>query len=151
MNNTLPDHFTLLEPSNESEFKAYYRLRYEVLRKPWGQPAGSEADPTDDSSIHAMILTGEQAAGVCRLHFNNPEEAQIRYMGVDESFRGKGLGAAMLKYLETKAIQRGAERIILHARENAISFYRKQGYEITGKSYLLFNSIQHYKMEKVLH
>ncbi len=148
MKNTLPADFILLEPSTESEFDAYFRLRYEVLRKPWGQAAGSEADPTDSTSIHTLILHGKRAAGVCRLHFNHAEEAQIRYMGVDESFRGKGLGTAMLNYLETKARQRGARRIMLHARENAIPFYRKQGYEMTGKSYLLFDTIQHFKMEK---
>jgi ribosomal protein S18 acetylase RimI-like enzyme len=38
----------------------------------------------------------------------------------------------------------------LHAREIAIGFYQKLGYQMIEKSHLLFGEIQHYLMEKTL-
>jgi len=134
--------------NSEKDFKEYYRVRYETLRKPWGQPEGSEKDETDSSSIHAFMLHGERAVAVCRLHFNNPSEGQIRYMGVDENERGKGLGADLVAWIENEAKERGARQMVLHARENAILFYEKQGYRVKEKSYLLFGEIQHWLMVK---
>jgi ribosomal protein S18 acetylase RimI-like enzyme len=39
---------------------------------------------------------------------------------------------------------------VLDAREPAVGFYEKLGYEVTGESYLLFNSIQHFRLQKTL-
>jgi ribosomal protein S18 acetylase RimI-like enzyme len=52
--------------------------------------------------------------------------------------------------LEGIAFQNGRKKIILHAREIAIGFYQKLGYETIEKSHLLFGEIQHYLMEKTL-
>ena len=40
----------IIEPTTSEEFKKYYNLRYEILRKPWGQPQGSEIDDGDETS-----------------------------------------------------------------------------------------------------
>ena len=34
----------IIQPKSPEDFKKYYNLRYEVLRKPWNQPIGSERD-----------------------------------------------------------------------------------------------------------
>ena len=39
-------------PETEQEFAAYYELRWRVLRKPWGQPSGSERDELDAAATH---------------------------------------------------------------------------------------------------
>ena len=146
----LPAQFVIRHPSSDTDFKNYYRVRFETLRQPWRQAEGSEVDPEDALAIHAFITDDDRAVAVCRLHFNNESEAQIRYMGVDEKYRGQGLGAAILHWLEQIAKEKGAEKVILHAREQAIPFYSKQGYMAKEKSYLLFDEIQHYLMVKQL-
>lgn len=139
------------EPRTTKEMDLLYKLRYEVLRKPWGEPKGSEVDPGDPTAEHVIALNEQdQIVGTGRLHLNNSEEAQIRYMAVDTQQQKAGVGKALVQYLEEKAIERGAEVIMLHARETALPFYEKLGYHVVDKSYLLFGEIQHYRMEKQL-
>jgi len=140
----------IIEPNSSAEFKQYYNLRYEVLRKPWLQPKGSEKDDGDKSSIHRMIIdeSNGKAVAVGRLQFNTSEEAQIRYMAVSDNYQLKGYGNIIVKTLEDIALNKGIRNIILQARENALKFYWKNGYEIIEKSYLLFDEIQHWLMVK---
>ena len=140
----------IIEPNSSAEFEQYYNLRYEVLRKPWLQPKGSEKDDGDKSSIHRMIIdeSNGKAVAVGRLQFNTSEEAQIRYMAVSDNYQLKGYGNIIVKTLEDIALNEGIRNIILQARENALKFYWKNGYEIIEKSYLLFDEIQHWLMVK---
>ena len=55
-----------------------------------------------------------------------------------------------MEFLETKARELGCEFITLQAREKAVSFYERHGYELVKKTHLLFGSIQHYQMKKLL-
>ena len=142
----------IIEPESPEEFRKYYNLRYEILRKPWGQPIGSERDEKEVTSIHRMIIddkTGE-ALAVGRLQFNSKDEAQIRYMAVADDSQGKGLGSQIISALEDVAQGKDIQRIILSARENALQFYKNNGYEIVKKTHLLFGEIQHWLMEKEL-
>ena len=142
----------IIEPTTSEEFKKYYNLRYEVLRKPWKQPRGSERDGEEKSSIHRMIIDEEtgDAIAVGRLQFNSIHEAQIRYMAVADKFQGKGLGSQIISALEDVARGKGIQQIILSARENALQFYKNNGYEIVKKTHLLFGEIQHWLMRKDL-
>ena len=142
----------IIEPKSSAEFIIYYNLRYEVLRKPWLQPKGSERDEKEETSLHRMIIDepNGKAVAVGRLQFNTIEEAQIRYMAVSDDYQGKGYGRKMVKALENIAREKGTRHIILQARENALKFYKKNGYKIIEKSYLLFDEIQHWLMEKEL-
>ena len=141
----------IIEPTTPEQFEHYYKLRYQTLRQPWGQPEGSERVEDDATAVHAMMVddTGE-AVGVCRMHLATPEEAQIRFMGIRQDMQGKGLGDQLLQYQENRARELGATRMMLHARENAVNFYRRNGYELEEKSYLLFGTIQHYRMARQL-
>ena len=140
----------IIEPKFPAEFEKYYALRYEVLRKPWGQPKGSERDNGDEKSLHRMIIdeSNGKVIAVGRLQFNTDEEAQIRYMAVSDEYQRKGYGNIIIKALEGIAKEKGCRNIILQARENALKFYSKNGYEIIEKSYLLFDEIQHWLMGK---
>ena len=140
----------IIEPNTSNELKIYYNLRYEVLRKPWFQPKGSERDDGDETSLHRMIIDepNGKAVAVGRLQFNTIEEAQIRYMAVSDDYQGMGYGSKMVKVLDNIAREKGSRKIILQSRENAVKFYEKNGYKIIEKSYLLFDEIQHWLMEK---
>jgi len=88
--------------------------------------------------------------GVCRLQYNSPTEAQLRFMGVKENTQGLGIGKLLIQYAEEKAKQHGSTKMILQARELAVDFYKKCGYRIVEKSFLMWDEIQHYLMEKNL-
>lgn len=62
--------------------------------------------------------------------------ARISYLCVDESARGKGIGARLVSYCERLARDRGCDRIELHChscRERAHRFYQGQGYQESPK------------------
>ena len=142
----------IIEPISSEEFKKYYKLRYEILRKPWGQPKGSERDEGEATSIHRMLIdesTGK-ALAVGKLQLNSKDEAQIRFMAVLHDFQGEGLGSQILLSLEDVARSNGNKWIILSARENALKFYKNNGYQIVKKTHLLFGEIQHWLMRKEL-
>ena len=122
-----------------------------MLRRPWGQPRGSERDSLDQTAFHLLIIGDDGKALACgRLHLNLPSEAHIRYMAVDENVQGRGYGSAILAALEAEARRLKASRILLNARDNAIEFYRRHGYATTGEADSLFESVRHIKMDKML-
>ena len=147
----LPLGFEIKAPVTSDELKKYYELRWEVLRKDWNRPRGSEKDEGEESALHAMI-TNEQkeVIAVCRLQIIDEHQGQIRSMAVREDYRGKGYGGIILKYLEKFGKQKGLRKIFLDGRELAVPFYEKMGYKIVAKSYLLYDTIQHYRMEKFI-
>ncbi len=141
----------IIVPSSSAAFDQYYQLRYEVLRQPWQQPLGSERATDDATATHAMLVDeNNEAIGVARLHQQSPEEAQIRFMAIRPDKQGRGLGNLLLEHLEIIARSWQVKQLTLQARENALNFYRRNGYEVVEKSHLLFGEIQHYKMVKFL-
>ncbi len=144
-------NYKIIEPSTDEQWEQYYTIRYEVLRKPWNQPVSSTKDETEDQSNHFLVADeNENYVAAGRLQFNSTVEAQIRSMAVTKENQGKKIGSLLLNFLEEKAREKRIEKIILDARENAIEFYKANGYEIYEKSYLLFDTIQHFKMSKLL-
>ncbi len=139
----------LRSPTSPSEWDAYFELRWRILRQPWGQPRGSERDSEDDSAFHLLLLDPASKALACgRLHFNAPDEAQVRFMAVDENPRGCGYGRRILEGLEAEATHRGAQKLVLNARDNVTEFYAKHGYAVVGEAETLFGVIRHLRMEK---
>ncbi|MFM2207127.1 MAG: hypothetical protein RL213_1102 [Bacteroidota bacterium] len=148
---TTENKFLLREPVTEQEWDDYYRIRYEVLRKPWNQPFSSTKDEAEDISFHLLLTDPEgRPAGAGRLQFNSASQGQIRSMAVREDLRGTGWGSTILKRLEQEAADRGMTEIVLDARIGAVHFYENAGYTVTGDSYLLFGEIPHKAMRKRL-
>ena len=146
-------YYTMLEiksPVTDSDWKAYYALRFNVLREPWSQPLGSEVLADEDQAIHAIAVEGTEVVGVARMHESAEKQGQVRCVATATEAQGKGIGKAIMAYLEEKAKQKGWTEIVLEARENAVPFYEAIGYTIVAESYLLFGEIQHYRMQKSL-
>jgi GNAT superfamily N-acetyltransferase len=137
-------------PATDAEWDAYFELRWRILRAPW-QQSGPARDETDDTSIHCMVCDANgRVVAVGRLHQVDTATGQIRFMAVDDSEQRKGYGSLLLHALEQRARERGLDRIVLQARENAVLFYQHHGYRVEEKTFLLFDEIQHYLMSKRL-
>ena len=137
-------------PKTKEEYFKYYDLRWRILRAPWNQPKGSEQDELEGQSIHVMVVENDEVIGIGRAHFNSDEVAQLRYMAIIEDWQGKGVGKLILDELEKRVVEKGAKRIILHARDNAVKFYEKTGYNVVKESHTLFGVIPHFLMEKLI-
>lgn len=137
-------------PKNEDEFKKYYRLRHDVLAKPWNQPKSICRDALDETAFHISAYEKDEIVGCARLQINNDKEAQIRYMAVKNAYQNQGIGSLILKEADKIALSNNISFIILNARDNALRFYKKNGYKNIGKGELLWNTIPHWKMKKII-
>ena len=135
-------------PLNSKEFKEYDLFRWKILRKPIGKEIDSLKDQYEESSFHLIGIKDKIIIGCGRLHFNNKDEAQIRYMAVEESYQGKGIGKKILELLEKNAKKNNAKKIILNARDHVLSFYKSSNYTAIGKYDGSDTSIPHTRMVK---
>ena len=139
------------QAKTKQEIEAIIDLRYKILRQPWQQPRDTGTDNLEESSINAFIKDTNGNVVACgRLQENENKIGQIRFMAVDDSQQGKGLGKKIVDFLEMKAKEMNLKKIELQARENAVDFYKNCGYTIKEESFLLWGIIQHYLMEKEL-
>jgi thioesterase domain-containing protein len=142
---------TLCSPKTVDELTRYYQLRWQILRKPWGQKQGSEQDKLEQQAIHKMVINEQgEVLAVGRLEKIDKCQGKIRFMAVCEKNQGQGLGQQIIAALEQQASQLGMQEITLNARENAIGFYQKLGYKKIQFSHTLFDDIKHYTMVKKL-
>ena len=143
-------NYSIKSPEDNQEWEKYLLFRWEMLRKPLGMSKDSLSDSVEEESFHLMGISKEgRVIASGRVHFNSKNEAQIRYMAVDENFKRKGVGTEIVKELENYAISKGIVNMILNARENAISFYLSLGYEEVGP-YQSDTGIPHKTMKKSL-
>ena len=143
-------NYFIRPPESKEEWKNYFIFRWELLRKPLGMSKESLEDDLENSSYHLMGIDDENnviASG--RVHFNDNNQAQIRYMAVKDGYKRKGIGSEIVTKLEDYASSKGAKKMVLNARENALSFYLSLGYSEKGP-YQSDTGIPHSKMEKDL-
>ena len=68
-----------------------------------------ELDAHDHSdAVHALASLDGVPCGAARLVFAQPSVARIQRMAVIDDVRGRGVGRALLLFLEVEAARRGA-------------------------------------------
>jgi thioesterase domain-containing protein len=146
----IPSDWQLTQPLTPEHWQAYYQLRWQVLRAPWQQPAGSERDELESQAYHLMLIDDkDQIQAVGRLHQQDAQTGQIRFMAVSDSTRGNGAGKMILQALEQQAVKFGLRLLQLNAREQAVGFYQKLGYRQHDMAEPMFG-IRHIRMVKTL-
>lgn len=96
-------------------------------------PADLEWDGLDAQCDHVLALdAASQPIGTGRL---TPEHG-IGRMAVLPSWRGHGVGAAMLAALIERARQHRWTQVTLHAQVNAIGFYQRFGFTTRGDEFM---------------
>lgn len=142
--------YHLRAPKDDAEFDAYYQFRWEMLRKPFNQPLGSEKDGYDLTAYHQMVVDDKnRILAIGRLYINADNEGAIRFLAVNPVMQGKGLGKLILMALESIARQESVKRIVSSVREEAVPFFSKIGFESRGLiAGELKTPVRHYLMIK---
>ena len=138
-------------PSSDEDFAKYFTFRWEVLRKPWNYPEGSEKDEYEQVAQHRYILNNKGEVIACgRVHLNTAEEGQIRHIAVSPDMQGKGLGKLIISALEAVARDLGAEQVVTNSREVSLEFFESCGYEVVAEAPTELGSLKRQQMMKKL-
>ena len=117
----------------EADRRTCLRLRWTVFVEEQNVPPSLEVDEHDAAgAVHALALLDGVPAGTGRFVLIGPGVARIGRMAVLDDARGKGLGMALLRFLEAEARKRGARQFTLNAQVSARRFYEKAGYQAVG-------------------
>jgi ribosomal protein S18 acetylase RimI-like enzyme len=133
-----------------------FSVRHPVLRA--GKPVESCQFEGDDllSTKHFGFFTEENLIGIISIFknnhpfFKNNPAFQIRGMAVLNNFQKKGFGKKLVNYCENYVKEQNSTLIWFNARENAVGFYKKLGYETIGDAFEIKDIGAHYVMFKKL-
>jgi len=125
------------------------RLRDNILRKPLGLVFNAIDLEKEYDYFHYAILGLDYSMSACLILVPDSEKNIIRLkqMAVDKIYQKQGYGSKLVNYIEKDVKYLGYNYIELHARINAVGFYEKLGYHISGQVFVEVG-IEHYKMRK---
>jgi GNAT superfamily N-acetyltransferase len=136
---------------NSPEYEKMVDLRRKVLRIPLGLDFSNEDLNKDiHSYLFGCFNDKKEIIGCCTVD-NCPDNIsfKLRQMAVDPLYQSKGIGRALINFVEIFAKGKKINRINLHARKNAVPFYQKSGYNVYDDEFTEVN-IPHLKMEKII-
>lgn len=97
----------------------------------------NEFDEVDEIATHIVIFENDKPVATCRFFYSEQKDCfVIGRIAVSKIYRGKNYGAVIIKNVEKEIYNQGGMRIVLSAQCRASQFYKKQGYQIQGDSYL---------------
>ena len=145
------------------DYEATVELRREILRKPLGLEFSSAELQLDLSDYHfaafqnsdneigkaTIGISNEHLIGCLILRPQSRDELKMRQVAVASSVQGRGVGQMLVARSELWAREHGYQEIVLNARETAVKFYLKLGYEIVGDRFSEVD-LPHFKMRKAL-
>ncbi len=134
---------------NSDLYNRELELRNKVLRIPLGLNLYAEDLSSEVSQWHIGAFINSEMVGVLLLVPLDNHEIKMRQVAVNFAFQGKNIGSKLVTFAESLAVSRGYQRMILNARQTAVPFYRKLGYEIVGDVFTEV-TIPHFKMQKAL-
>lgn len=108
-------------------------IRRRVFIEEQQVPEALEWDGLDDAAVHVLAVAAHgQPVGCARLLAGG----RIGRMAVLPSWRGLGVGCAMLQQLILLAGAQGNVSVTLSAQVHAIPFYQRAGFQICSETYL---------------
>ncbi len=141
-----------IRSATPQDIPAIYALRFEVFVDEQHVPPEEELDALDATACHYVAEENGEIIGCARLlvEGDSPHtHAHIGRLAVRKSCRGRGIGAAICRYIIRECCARGCEMIWLNAQTQALGFYKKLGFNAMGEIFL-DAGIQHKRMEMIL-
>ncbi|MNK07011.1 Acetyltransferase (GNAT) family protein [compost metagenome] len=133
-----------------------FAVRLPVLRP--GKPIDSCIFDGDDlnTTAHFGIYDDEIIVGVTSIFqtstplLSQKQQFQLRGMAIVDSHQKRGLGDQLVQRAEQYVKENNAEVLWFNAREIAVGFYKKMGYETIGEPFAIGDIGIHYVMYKPL-
>lgn len=137
-------------PKTREDFRAYYDLRYRVLRKPWGQQRDTEKDDYEPISQHFMAVDDEtdKLVGVIKIFEKSEGVGWISHLAVEPEYQKRGVGKLLMNTVEDYARSVGYSTIGCMSRLNTTRYFEKMGFKVAGLPSQYFGTTQVVWMEK---
>ena len=117
----------------DSHAPALSSLRQTVFVEEQGVPEDDEWDSADPDCRHFLAESGDgRPIGTARLM----PSGQIGRMAVLAEWRGRGVGARLLKIAADAARAANYPAIFLHAQSHAVGFYQRTGFVVAGAPFM---------------
>jgi GNAT superfamily N-acetyltransferase len=117
-------------------------LRTRVLRNHLpGLPTTAPVDSLS-GTWHLGAFRGSRLVGVVTGFVEDAPDhpglpaQRFRYMAVEPSEQGRGVGAALMQEVIARARARGDVLLWAKGRDSALDFYRRLGFEVIGESFI---------------
>ena len=123
-------------------------LREEILRKPLGT-CFTEQELDEEKDHFQIVEFINDTIVATSVLVPEGEKMKMQRVVVSEKLRGANIGSNMMLFCETFALERRFKIIYCHARDSAVNFYIKNGYETVG-DYFDEDGIPYLKMRKKL-
>ena len=118
----------LRPPRNIIEWNSIYSLRNRALFDGNAMKYSKYSnDEAPDQQVYVLIVR-DQIIGTLRMDFSHHMWVALRLVAVEPEWRGFGYGAEMLRIAEDFVRNKGRSDIRVHAKQNAIGFYRCCGF-----------------------
>ncbi|MGP3921664.1 GNAT family N-acetyltransferase [Streptomyces sp. 8N616] len=130
---------------DEADRAACFAVRTEVFVAEQGVPAEIEYDAYDGGAVHVLAVGPEGPLGAGRLLHGRAAAAKnggdesvgtLGRLAVTRAARGLGVGAALVRAIESEGRRLGLTAIDLHAQVSALGFYERLGYAAYGEEFL---------------
>ncbi len=127
-------YFCTLIEFGTPAFAEALQLRYEVLRKPLQMEYDVKDIEKEYDEWHWACYDrdSEEIVGVLTLKTLENGSLKMRQVAVNPVLQNKGIGRFMVSESEAFAVEKGFNRMELHARESAVRFYKSLGYSVSG-------------------
>ena len=118
-------------------------LRHGLLRPHLTPEACVYPGDDADTTIHLGAFIGDNLCGIVTLYKEDlPASStqtgyRFRALAIVEHLRGQGHGNALLNAVEALAQELGADYLWANARDTALDFYRKAGYQIGAEEFIV--------------
>lgn len=90
--------------------------------------------PEDISGIHFGLFKNNQLVSITSV-FDLGDSLQFRKFATLKEYQHQGLGTILLNYIIDFAKQERKSSIWCNARENAVEFYKKNGFKLTKDTF----------------
>lgn len=142
-------HPILIIATDHPYYQQVIALRQKVLRAPLGLDIYDDDLAAETEQLIFVYEKDETVKGCVLLQHYDAVTFKLRQMAVDTDVQGMQIGSRLIAAAELYAIQLGKQDMLLHARETAIPFYEKLGYETEGNTFYEVG-LPHKKMIKKL-
>lgn len=105
-----------------------YTVRTLGMCKDYDIPLSMEFEDDTKESEYILAMDGNIPVSTCRIRLTDPHTGKVERVCTLPEYRGKRYGEAVIREAESWLKDKGADRVFINSREEALRFYERLGY-----------------------